>query len=144
MHELAEFSPHHVFEIGCQLRGEDLEELFAHGFSNPFDGLYWSVNDSDDVQTIYLDGVPVGLFGYQEDGEGGCQVWAMGSDEMISEPLSFQRASKELRDQLLEQFSTLYNQVYVRNTGHLKWLESLGAVFHPSDDPDFLYFEISK
>ena len=144
MYELADFRLHHLFEIGSRLREEDLAECLANGYANPIEALTNSVAESDAVETVYLHGQPVGVFGIVEGEEGGCQVWLVGTSDMLDEPLAFHRASRRARDSLLASYSTLFNRVHSGNTAHLRWLAAMGAEIYYTDDPEFNYFEIEK
>lgn len=144
MYELADFSFHHAFEVGLRLRDEDFEECLANGFSNPVDAIIDSVVKSDVFETVFYEGQPAGVLGFIDDGEDGCQVWLVGTDELSEHPLALMRAFREARDVILSEYSIIYNKIYAGNSAHVRWLEALGAEIHKTDDPDFLFFEISK
>lgn len=145
MYAMAPSRTHEFFQIGCNLREEDVDEAHYGGFEDAHVALLWSAEMSDEVITIYSqEGEPIGMWGYQEDGHGGVQVWAVGTEGLLASPKSLLQSGKEMRDVLLERYDTIYNSVFVGNTAHIDWLVRLGAEFHQSDDPNFLYFEIHK
>jgi len=144
MYTLDECEPHHIFQVGCNLRQADQDECFAGGFENPVEALMWSVELSDESCTVFLDGEPVGIWGFSDEYDGSCVVWTVGTDRLVENPLALHKASILFRDALFERFDTLRNTVFKENLVHLEWLRRLGAEFTETEDPAFLEFEITK
>lgn len=133
-----------LFQIAAKLRDEDVAECLADGFPEPFAGLLWSCEMSEQTVTITMDGEPVGVWGYMDEQDGSCSVWCMGTDRLFANPLKMHRASLLMRDELLEYFDTIRNTVFSKNLVHIRWLERLGATFNETGDPNFLEFEIIR
>lgn len=144
MFDMATPSTSDIFQVACQLRAEDYEECLASGFPEPVRAVAWSVEKSDESLTVFLEGEPVGVWGYRDNGDGSCVVWAVGTDRLSSKPILLHKISRALRDVLLEDYSSIRNRIYTHNKGHMRWLQSLGAVFSETEDPLFLEFEIKR
>lgn len=74
---------------------------------------------------------------YSYGGNDGCWVWFLTSEELA---LASKEVKKQFiglvcqhRDELLEQYDTLQNYVWSKNTLHKCFLESLGAIFPPDE-----------
>ena len=67
-------------------------------------------------------------------GNNGDQCWFVTSESISEltreERLDFRKVICEYRDSLFEQYQTLWNFVWVGNRNHIRFLKSIGAVFH--------------
>lgn len=101
----------------------------------------------DASECVVLDhcGQPLAIGGNQGD-----QCWFVTSDQAWKLPkglkLEFRRLIMEHRDKLLEQYESLWNYVWVGNTSHIRFLKTIGAVFHEdyTRDGQFQLFTISR
>lgn len=80
-------------------------------------------------------------------GNYGTQVWFV-TDEFVEGlsrdgKVAFRKAIVEYRDKMLaENGAPLWNRVFKGNTLHIKFLKSIGAVFHEDYEGDFQLFTI--
>lgn len=142
MYQLCTFRDTDPFVVACNMREEDVAESEANGFEDPFAGLLWSVELSDNVATVVLEGHPVGIFGWSDLGEGVCELWLAGTDDLTRYPVSFHKIAKAFIEELLAEYDCVTNEVFIENHVHLEWLSRLGATFEACPDEPFLTFEI--
>lgn len=108
-------------------------------------GIEPSFPDVSECITLDHEGVPMAIGG---NIEGRC--WFVTSEEVWKLPnrfkMEFHRLISEHRDSLLKRHDTLWNYVFVGNKPHIKFLKSIGAVFHKrfTDDGQFQLFTIVK
>lgn len=83
-------------------------------------------------------------------GNVGDRCWLVTSDEVeqlsLKTKLKFRKLVIEYRDQMLEQYESLWNFVYIGNKPHIRFLKSIGAVFHEeyTRGGQFQLFTITK
>lgn len=143
MYQLAPFLNHHPFQVLPFLREEDVLEADAEDkFVD--EALIDSIESSDVVYTIFLEGEPVGFFGFLGTEDEAALIWMVGTEDLTLHPLSFCKTSAEVIEDLLDVYPMLYNKVHEGNKLHIKWLERMGAEFFPSDVPGFINFEIKR
>lgn len=81
-------------------------------------------------------------------GNTGDQVWFVTSQSVawlsIEERTEFRKCIVGYRDKLLKMYPTLWNFVWVGNKSHIRFLKSIGAVFHNeyTNDGTFQLFTI--
>lgn len=108
-------------------------------------GIEPSFPEASECVTLDHGGFPLAIGGNYGD-----QVWFVTSDQVwrLSKfrKLQFHRAICEYRDKMLEVYPTLWNFVYVGNNPHIKFLKSIGAVFHEeyTQDGKFQLFTITR
>ena len=107
---------------------EDYDEFKAH---DPDRNLRITMRQhfSDTAVVAHYKGKPIAFGGNQGD----C-VWFLTSFEVErmtrEEKLQFRALIMEYRDTMLAQYPTLWNYVWVGNKSHIRFLKSIGAVFH--------------
>lgn len=108
-------------------------------------GIEPSFPEASECVTLDHSDVPLAIGG-NVDG----QCWFVTSDQVwnldVADKLKFRRLIIEYRDKMLEQYDTLWNYVYVGNFPHIRFLKSIGAVFHHeyTADGKFRLFTITK
>lgn len=92
-------------------------------------GISPSFPDASECVTMDLNGFPLAIGGNHGD-----QVWFVTSDQVWrlnrAMKLRFHRVICEYRDKVLEEFPVVWNYVWIGNQPHIKFLKSIGAVFH--------------
>ena len=95
--------------------------------------------------TLDHDGFPLAIGGHCGD-----QCWFVTSDQVWrlsgKAKREFRKLIMEYRDKMLEKYDTLWNYVWVGNTSHIRFLKTIGAVFHEeyTRDGQFQLFTITK
>lgn len=109
-------------------------------------GIEPSFPDVSECVTLVWDGeCPLAIGGNHGD-----QCWFVTSDRVVNLTLSQRREFieliKEYRDEMLSKYDTLWNFVWVGNHPHIKFLKSIGAVFHNeyTKDGKFQLFTIRR
>ncbi|UCS82779.1 scaffold protein [Yersinia phage vB_YenP_Rambo] len=92
-------------------------------------GIEPSFPDASECVTLSLNGFPLAI-----GGNVGSRCWFVTSDQVWrlnrKYKLKFRKLIMEHRDMLLEKYECLWNFVWVGNTSHIRFLKSIGAVFH--------------
>lgn len=92
-------------------------------------GITPSFPEASKCVTLSLDGYPLAI-----GGNNGDQCWFVTSDQVWrlnrALKLRFHRLISEYRDRMLLKYPELWNYVWVGNTPHIRFLESIGAKFH--------------
>lgn len=108
-------------------------------------GISPSFPDASECVTLDHGGVPLAIGGNVGD-----QVWFITSDQVwsmcLSDKSKFRKAIITYRDKMLEQYESIWNFVWIGNTPHIRFLKSIGAVFHDeyTMDGKFQLFTITK
>ena len=101
--------------------------------------------DASECVTLDHGGFPLAI-----GGNCGDQVWFVTSDQVwrLNRALKvrFHRLICEYRDEMLKTYPVLWNFVWVGNTSHIRFLRSIGAVFHEeyTNDGQFQLFTIRR
>ena len=92
-------------------------------------GITPSFPPAHECVTMDLNGFPLAI-----GGNNGDQVWFVTSDQVWrlngAMKLRFHRLICEYRDKVLEVHPVLWNFVWIGNKPHIRFLKSIGAVFH--------------
>lgn len=108
-------------------------------------GITPSFPPESECVTLDLGGLPLAI-----GGNCGDQCWFVTSDQVWrlnrTDKMKFRKVIMEYRDKMLERYDSLWNYVYVGNTPHIRFLKSIGAVFHNeyTQDGKFQLFTITK
>lgn len=108
-------------------------------------GISPSFPDASECVTLDLGGFPLAI-----GGNCGDQCWFVTSDQAwrlnMKHKLMFRKLIMQYRDQMLERYDSLWNYVWVGNEPHIRFLKSIGAVFHNeyTRDGQFQLFTITK
>lgn len=108
-------------------------------------GITPSFPDASECVTLDLSGFPLAIGG---NVEGQCwfvtsdQVWRLNKDNKRK----FRKLILEYRDKMLSEYPVLWNYVWAGNTSHIRFLKTIGAVFHEeyTCDGQFQLFTITK
>lgn len=117
---------------------EDRLEAYAAGHDCSFP-------DVSECVTLWGNGVPLAI-----GGNCGDQVWFVTSYHVAhlstKDKLKFRKLIVEYRDKMLEQYSVLWNYVWVGNKSHIRFLKTIGAKFHNEFtlNGNFQLFTITK
>ncbi|ACF15716.1 internal virion protein A [Yersinia pestis] len=113
---------------------EDIAEAKAYGIEPSFP-------PASECVTMSLHGVPLAI-----GGNCGDQVWFVTSDEVwkLSRPAKreFRKLILEYRDTMLKQYPVIWNYVWIGNKSHIRFLKSIGAVFHNEFTGDSNQFQL--
>ncbi|AIT13664.1 internal virion protein A [Salmonella phage BP12A] len=113
---------------------EDIDEAKAYGIEPSFP-------PASKCVTMSLHELPVAI-----GGNNGDQVWFVTSAEVwrLSRPakLEFRKLILEYRDTMLKQYPTIWNYVWLGNKSHVRFLKSIGAVFHNAFTGDSNQFQL--
>ena len=100
---------------------EDIAEAKAYGIEPSFP-------PASECVTLSLYGFPLAIGGNVGD-----RCWLVTSDKVeklsLKAKLKFRKLVIEYRDQMLEQYESLWNFVYIGNEPHIRFLKSIGAEF---------------
>ena len=94
-------------------------------------------------QCIVMDreGFPVAIGGLSGD-----QVWFITSDQVWrldrAERLEFRRLIMVYRNNMVKRYGTIWNYVWIGNKPHMRFLRSIGAVFHNEFTGEFDEFQL--
>ena len=116
----------------------DLLEAKAAGIEPAFP-------EASECVTLDHGGFPLAIGGNQGD-----QAWFVTSDQVwrLNRALKvrFHRCICEYRDAMLDVYPVLWNFVWVGNGPHIRFLKSIGAVFHEeyTQDDKFQLFTITR
>lgn len=108
-------------------------------------GITPSFPDASECVTLDHGGFPLAI-----GGNVGSQCWFVTSDQVwrLNRPnkMRFRELIIEYRDKMLEQYDTLWNYVWIGNKSHIRFLKTIGAVFHDEYELDgqFQLFTITK
>lgn len=108
-------------------------------------GITPSFPPATECVVLDLGGFPLAIGG---DVNGQC--WFVTSDQVWRlnrvNKMRFRKCIMEYRDKLLEKYDVLWNYVFTENAPHIRFLKSIGAVFHEeySEDGKFQLFTIIK
>ena len=122
--------PMDAYFFAPRLRSSDVLELQATGFE-PLRGLTSSYRLSTSCWSASVDGNIAAMWGCGPRnlvfGEG--VVWLLTGPEVESHFVRFLRESLKWKKEMMRTYSTLRNQIDVRNKLALRWVEWLGAEF---------------
>lgn len=117
---------------------EDRLEAFAAGHDAKFP-------DASECVTLWGNGMPLAI-----GGNCGDQVWFVTSYHVqhlsSKDKLRFRKCIMEYRDKMLDEYSVIWNYVWINNKSHIRFLKSIGAEFHEvyGNDGQFQLFTIKK
>lgn len=114
---------------------EDRAEAYAAGHDATFP-------DASECVTMWGRGVPLAI-----GGNCGDQVWFVTSWIVTNrltrvEKMEFRKLILEYRDTMLKQYPILWNYVWLGNKSHIRFLKSIGAVFHNEFTGDCKQFQL--
>ena len=113
---------------------EDIAEAKAYGIEPSFP-------PASECVTLSLYGFPLAIGGNVGD-----RCWLVASDKVeklsLKAKLKFRKLVIEYRDQMLEQYESLWNFVYIGNEPHIRFLKSIGAEFHNEFTGDSNQFQL--
>lgn len=113
---------------------EDIAEAKAYGIEPSFP------HPSECVTLTYC-GIPLAI-----GGNCGDQVWFVTSADAWSLPREDKKAFRECiieyRDKMLAKYPTIWNYVWVGNKSHIRFLKTIGAVFHDVFTGDSNQFQL--
>lgn len=113
---------------------EDIAEAKAYGIEPSFP-------PATECVTLSLHGMPVAI-----GGNCGDQVWFVTSAQAwklrSKTKREFRKLIMEYRDLMLTKYPTIWNYVWVGNTSHIRFLKSIGAVFHNEFTGDCKQFQL--
>lgn len=119
------------FDLAPRLRMADLQEIQASSGLDIEVSLREGAEQSAPSCTIIgNNGFVAGMFGVVPEGEFG-RVWLLGSDELVTKPLSrqFLRECKNFLEVMGRPYLAIGNQIDERNTLHIRWLKWMGFTF---------------
>lgn len=113
------------------MREADKEELRAY-FSDNYDFIVkTSVKYSRDAWAVVVNGKLLFICGVgltSMIGNIGCP-WLLGTDHIASYPIEFFKQSKKILGEMMLDYDTLTNHVYVKNDNAIRYLKRLGFKF---------------
>lgn len=98
------------------------------------------------TQTVKCNGVIIGVGGVlpNEDRRDSARVWLLLTNDVLNHKIEFLRWSKKWHDEILKQYKYIYNNVYMKNVLHIKYLQWLGAQFYPYFGGEWAFFVIKN
>lgn len=125
-----------IEHLSQNIRPEDLQEILAAtGNKDPYPGLRYSVENSEEALAGALTGGPAEvLWGISPFSDRAALIWAIASAEVDNHKIAFLRNSRSVIARWFEErpnVEYLVNFTHGENTVHHKWLEWLGATLYP-------------
>jgi hypothetical protein len=119
--------------VATNMRSADRRECYASAGMHPELALLFALSVSEETHTLVNPaGTAVGICGIAAGHTPvDKQVWMLATDDLLRHRRLFHRESKLWFNQLTTKY-TLWNFVDERNVVHIRWLKSLGCVFHGS------------
>lgn len=114
-----------ILPISENLRASDLEEIRIAAGLPPHDCLMYGYKESDECNTIVLDGVPSAMFGITRVEWGGVP-WLLSTSDFRCVRYSFLKRSKKWLDEAAPKYNLLKNVVHDENVVAIRWLKFLG------------------
>lgn len=99
------------------------------------------------TQAVKCNGRLIGIGGvcFEEDlKRDSARVWLLLTNVVMNHKIEFLRWSKKWHDEALKKYKYIYNNVYMKNILHIKYLQWLGAHFYPYFGGDWAFFVIRK
>jgi hypothetical protein len=121
--------------IADNMRHADAVEVMASNGLTPTEAIELSVEMSDYVTAIYIDGDPVAVMGLRlYNALAGVGVpWLLGTDNVVKHRKVFLKNSRDVVEDMKYHCPKLVNHVHVENTVSIQWLKWLGFEF---DEPE--------
>ena len=119
--------------IASTMRVEDADEVWASHGHTPIEALQASVECSDFVVVVEVDGTPCTMLGLaRRDVLSGIGTpWLLSSDEALKHKREFFKLSPSVVQEMLQICPHLRNYVHVKNKISIQWLKWVG--FHMKD-----------
>jgi len=139
-YEIRRATPADIQYISENLRERDRAEIWASHRRRPEE--LPQVCSQTEVFAWVVDGVPVVMFGCNDEGVG--VPWLLATDEINFHSVAFLRQARRICTDWLKQYGTLVNYVHADNEQCILWLISLGFSFPGSamiNGQKFLRFE---
>lgn len=137
------YRPGDECDLAPRLREADLREIELFGAGrDPMELLREGAEQSVPSCTIIGNiGFVAGMFGVVPEDDGFGKVWLVGSDELVTPPLSrqFLRECRKFLAAMEPHYLALGNHIDARNTLHIKWLQWMGFTFIRRE-PQYLEF----
>ena len=121
-------------DVAMRMRQADVDELQHLSRREPYEALRLSVDSSDEVYAVTVDGVPVAAFGVAPVvalGRVGAP-WFLGTDEVADHPREFVRGGRRAVHYWLGRYTLLANTVSGRNELSKRWLARVGFELAPA------------
>lgn len=120
-----------VQHIADNMRDQDRVEIERSSGRDYKKVLFSSVEGSDEVHVVLVDGEPFGVFGIYTSCSLSMEgaIWYIGTDRIHDVYRQFLKASKRYVVERMKTFNVLYNYVDVDNTVSYRWLKWLGFEF---------------
>lgn len=115
-----------------KLRYSDVREIWRSHNHTPEDALKISLDKSSVCLTIFINKIPVGMFGINPETLLGDKaiIWLLATDDILKIKIRFLRNCKKFINFILKDYSVLYNYVDNDNVDSIKWLKFIGAKVH--------------
>lgn len=128
--------------IAKHMRANDVAEVKAYGLS-PYQGLKYSVDNSDECYLALVDGEPSMIFGITLPTFGEPEIWALGTDKLFTIPRDMLREGRNWVRYFLSKAPLYYNYIGAENKFSMNWLKHLNFnIFEP--EPRGLHGEIFR
>ena len=117
-----------ALQVADNLRKADQKELWSAFRLRPKDGCLKSLERSERVFVIDLEGKAIAIFGVTTlsliDRRG--IIWLLGTDEIFNIAVTFEKYTKAFVESFLMEWDVLENWVHAKNRISLKWLRRAG------------------
>lgn len=126
----------HAHDLAPRMRKADRDEVMAGSGQLPLQALLFSMEQSDEAWTAFIDGRVEVMFGVGTINMlyGIGAPWLLGSDAIKTHYRAFLRQSLLWKSHLNSQYSELHNMVDDRNKVSKRWLQWLGFKLGPAID----------
>lgn len=130
---IREFLDSDIDFVASNMRKEDQEEVKALLDLDPKKALIYSVENSHEVWTFHVDGVPAAIFGISDHTEPDDEarsglIWTLGTDQFFKYKKETCNLASKVFENWLEEYDVLYNYIWEGNKTHQNWLKRMGFI----------------
>ena len=128
------YEPWHYTAMVNRIHEGNHREAWALYHISAEEGLYQSIEASQEVWTGILDDLPIAIYGLSRDGSllsDRANPWLICSEDIDMAPVSFLKGFKRSLPYMLGQYRILENYVDARNTQVLRIVEWAGFTVYP-------------
>lgn len=118
-------------ELSETMRQEDRDEIWHLARLTPSEALQAAYEACPYNRTVLLDGKVVAIFGCSGETGGVGVPWMLASPLLTKIRKPFLRECRVFLEEMSENYTTLENVAWSKNTEHIRWLTWLGFKFQP-------------
>ena len=117
--------------VACNLKNDNQLELLALIGDNALKEIIESLEHSEDIGCLYIDGLPAAVYGVRRINplsDSGI-AWLLMTEEVNKHKIFVGKATRNGIQAILGRYKKVYNWVNAENKDIIRWLKWLGATF---------------